>query len=242
MRLLFAAVIALAGLAALPVVQAAPSLQITSITCDPGHTLDLIEFQNVGDAPLSLAGWELRSDPEASERMGLGVAGTLAAGAKLYVVAGPHAVSIPSDNQYLWSITEVLRDGDPNDYVRVVDGAGKQVASMTCAGTPLPTPAPTQAPAATQQPAVEATPAPIAQQGPAATPAPRQPRAQTGVAQQSPEANLSVADSVPDGGGPPLSDGGPSVAVAVMGVALVLAGILLIRTGSSDRWSSKQRG
>jgi hypothetical protein len=74
---------------------------ITSIDCAPAThapgAFDIIRISNSGAAQ-SLIGWQLTSDPEATERMALAVAGTLDPGEELIIVAGPHGTAFPADN------------------------------------------------------------------------------------------------------------------------------------------------
>ena len=150
-RLLLAAVVGGAiGLVALGPVEAAPVLQFTAIDCvkHPG-LWDLIWIKNTGDAPLDLAGWQLRSDPEATQQMSLAPAGVIDPGEEIIVTAGAHGVNLPNENLYLWSTDEVLRDGgNPIDYVRLFDASGALAAGINCAGQPIgiaPEPTPAQA-------------------------------------------------------------------------------------------------
>ena len=97
---------------------------ITSIDCAPAThapgAFDIIRINNTGAAPQDLGGWQLTSDPEATERMSLDVTGTLDPGEPLIIVAGPHGTPFPADNIFLWSPIGVLRDsGEPADYVRL---------------------------------------------------------------------------------------------------------------------------
>lgn len=132
---------------------AAAAPQVTLLECDKHPAqFDVIYITNSGDAALDLAGWTLRSDPEASEQMSLAVAGALDAGEQMIVVAGAHGVTIPSENVWLWTNAEILRDsGDPADYVKLYDASGGFVSGLDCSGqvltaAPPPAAAPTAAP------------------------------------------------------------------------------------------------
>jgi hypothetical protein len=140
---------AVAGWVSTGPAEAASALQVTQLECSihPG-LFDVMYIRNNGDAAQDLSGWQLVSDPEASEQMSLTVAGVLNPGQQLIVVAGLHGVAVPSQNLYLWTNLEVLRDGDPVDYVKLLDGSGALVSGMDCTGQPLgvaPAPAAPQA-------------------------------------------------------------------------------------------------
>jgi hypothetical protein len=79
----------------------------------------------------------MRSDPEASEQMSLGVAGAVDPGETVFIVAGAHGVNLPSENLFLWTNVPVLRDGDAGDYAKLLDPAGNLVSGMNCAGQPV---------------------------------------------------------------------------------------------------------
>lgn len=116
--------------------QGGPDVQISQLDCtgDP----EIVVLTNSGDAAQDLSGWELRSDPEASELFDLRDLGTaLAPGVSNTIQSGPSA-----SGAFTWSTDEVYRDNDPTDYVRLVDDAGAAVQQVDCAGaTPSPTPA-----------------------------------------------------------------------------------------------------
>ncbi len=118
----------------------AQNIQITGLICvgDP----EIVTIRNNGGAPQSMAGWTLRSDPEASQVFDLSVVGTLLAGQGLTVFSGPSA---PPTNPpfYRWSLDERYRDLDPTDYARVVNNQAIEVDRENCpAAEPTPTPAP----------------------------------------------------------------------------------------------------
>src|SRR5262245_2357840 len=71
----------LGTVAAAPLAAAAPA--VTKLECgQPVHAgqFDAVWLVNQGDAPVDLAGWHLRSDPENSQQMDLGSLGSLAPG------------------------------------------------------------------------------------------------------------------------------------------------------------------
>ena len=114
--------------------QGGPDVQISQLDCtgDP----EIVVLTNSGDAAQDLSGWELSSDPEASELFDLRDLGTdLAPGVSNTIQSGPSASGV-----FIWSTDEVFRDNDPTDYVRLVDDAGATVQQVNCAGEPTPTP------------------------------------------------------------------------------------------------------
>jgi hypothetical protein len=155
-------------------VRAASALSVTKLECGkPFHAgqFDAVWLVNQGDAAQDLAGWLLRSDGE-NEQMALGTLGTLDAGEQLVLVAGAHAVQVPSENVYVWTLNEVLRDsGEPPDYVRLMDPGGNLVSGLDCAGG-VPGAAPTPAPVtpAPQQASAGSQPDPASAGGPKAIP------------------------------------------------------------------------
>jgi hypothetical protein len=123
----------------LAVAQSGADVQISKLSCDGDPELVVIE--NSGDAAQSLTGWELRSDPEASEAFDLRDLGsTLSAGASITIQSGPTASGV-----FIWTADEVFRDDDPTDYVRLVDDTGTVVQQVDCA-EPAPTPSPSPEP------------------------------------------------------------------------------------------------
>ncbi len=128
---------AIAGLVALSAVVAPgvrsagavePPIQITVLTCDTAP--EVVAVANPGLEPRDLAGWQLRSDPPDQEVFDLSVAGTLSPGETVYIQSGYGAAGT-----LVWSQRPVLRDGDPTDYVQMVDNAGQFVQQVNCAAT-----------------------------------------------------------------------------------------------------------
>jgi hypothetical protein len=212
MLLIAAAAAVLIGVTGSGDAEAAASPQVSSIDCavHPAQ-FDVIYITNGADA-YDLAGWTLRSDPEGSEQMSLAAAGSLDPGEQLIVVAGAHGVTIPTENVYLWTNAEILRDaGEPADYVKLYDPAGAFVSGMDCTGAVLtsapPAPAPTQAPA--QNPTTTQPTTQPAAAGPRQAAAPK---------------------SVPNSGGEPAGDGGPGE-VTLVGLLAVLGGAAIMISG-----------
>ena len=155
----------------------AAQVRVTELQCsrDP----ELVAVTNQGVNAQDLTGWSLKSDPVASETYDLTAVGVLAPGVTVFIESGPAA-----SGTFVWSQSFVFRDGDPSDFVRIVDANSAVVEEVNCLGTsPGPTAAPTAAPTST--PTAAPTAAPTRAQTSAPTPAP--------------------ADIVPLGGGPPAS-------------------------------------
>jgi hypothetical protein len=200
--------------------EAASALQVTQLECSihPG-LFDVMYIRNNGDATQDLSGWRLVSDPEASEQMSLTVAGALNPGQQLIVVAGLHGVAVPSQNLYLWTNLEVLRDGEPVDYVKLLDGSGALVSGMDCTGQPLgvaPAPAEPQPQSQGQQTA---------------------PTTQTGTSATAPKGK--GPKGLPSSGGAVADDGSlPWMLLAAAGVAMG-AGAAVLRVAGvrhRNRW------
>ncbi len=100
-------------------------VQIAQLSCsgDP----ELVVIENFGDAAQTLTGWELQSDPPASEIFDLSVLGGLAPGASVSIQSGPSASGV-----FKWSLDEIFRDNDATDYVRLVDDTGAIVDQVNC--------------------------------------------------------------------------------------------------------------
>ena len=125
----------------------APDVIVSELNCtgDP----EVVVLTNSGDAEQNLTGWELRSDPEASEVIDLSVLGSLLPGGSLSIISGPSSSGI-----FTWGTDEIFRDGDVSDYVKLVDDTGSTVQQVDCAGAaPEPTPTATPAPSPTATPA-----------------------------------------------------------------------------------------
>jgi hypothetical protein len=209
--------------------QAAASLQISQIECgQPEHAgqFDLVHIQNSGDVSQDLAGWQLRSDPEGSEQMSLGVAGSVDPGETVFIVAGAHGVNLPSENLFLWSNVAVLRDGDAGDYAKLVDPSGNAVSGLNCLGQPVVT-APVSQPQQqqqTQQPQQEQTQAQTSQNtGAAAAPRGKGPRA------------------IPAAGGPASDDAGLPLIAVTAGLMVSLGATALALAGSPQPAATRRK-
>jgi MYXO-CTERM domain-containing protein len=119
-------------------------IQIVKLKCkgDP----EIVLIKNVGDAAQPLAGWQLESDPASSETFDLGNLGSLLPGASVSIQSGPSASGV-----FNWGLDYIFRDGDPTDYVSLVDDTGSVVQQVKCAeeaaAKPSPTPSPEPSPA-----------------------------------------------------------------------------------------------
>jgi len=173
----------------------AAQVRVTELQCsgDP----ELVAVTNQGVSAQDLTGWSLKSDSVASETFDLTAVGVLAPGVTVFVESGPAA-----SGTFVWSQNFIFRDGDPTDFVRIVDSTGTVVTEVSCQGTsPTATSAPTTAP--TSAPTAAPTSAPTRA---AATPTP------------------APADVVPLGGGPPTPSSGTFV-VFMLAVGLVAIGV-----------------
>ncbi len=137
---LLAASAALAGMSAVY----AQDIQITGLICV--SDTEIVSIKNNGGASQNMAGWTLRSDPEASQVFDLSVVGTLAAGQGITVFSGPDAPPT-SPPLYRWTTDYRYRDYDHTDYARVVNNLSVQVDQENCPDVePTPTPTPTPPP------------------------------------------------------------------------------------------------
>ena len=172
----------------------------------------------------NLSGWTLQSDAGESFDLGLQV-GALAPvheGGQISVYSNSQAPATnPAQWQYRWTTSEVFRDGDGTDFVRIVDGTGGVVGQQNCLQQSAPQePAPTPS-----QPQAQPTAAPLsdasapqgAQTGGSNVFGPPAPRA---AGQQ-----LPPTQQFPASGGRPFSSGIlPTALFLSLGVAALVAG------------------
>jgi hypothetical protein len=121
----------------------APNIQVTFVDCDANPEVVFVE--NLGDAAQDLTGWTLQSDPvdDPSQRYDLSTVGSLAPGdrARIFSGGGPPSAD-PETGRFLWAANDKYRDGDPSDFVQLVNAAGVAVSQLDCGGELLsPTPA-----------------------------------------------------------------------------------------------------
>jgi hypothetical protein len=163
-----------------------------------------VAVTNQGVSAQDLTGWSVKSDPVATEMYDLTGVGVLAPGVTVFIESGPAA-----SGTFVWSQSFIFRDGDPSDFVRIVDSTGAVVTEVSCQGTsPTATAAPTTAPTAAP------TSAPT--RAAATTPAP------------------APADVVPLGGGPPTPGSGTFVVfMLAAGLVAIGVGALTVLTTSS---------
>ena len=138
----------------------ASNLTIIQLDCDTNP--EVITIKNLGDAAQALSGWELQSDPNQS--FDLTVVGTLDPAEQVSIFSGNAA---PETNagagQYRWALSFKLRNGDPTDYARIVDGGSNTIDQLNCGDpppTPVPSPTPTTPATATLTPTHTPTPTP----------------------------------------------------------------------------------
>jgi hypothetical protein len=86
---------------------------------------------NSGSEAVDLTGWSLQSDPS-TESYDLTAAGTLTAGASVFINSGSGATGA-----FVWSTAEIFRNGDATDFVSLMDAGGAVVGTVNCpASTP----------------------------------------------------------------------------------------------------------
>ena len=107
----------------------AATVSIASLTCDGSP--EVVQLTNSGSSSVALEGWTLVSDPS-TETFDLSIVGTLSAGSSVFINSGPGATGV-----FVWSTSEVFRNGDTTDFARLVDAEGVTVATVNCtAATP----------------------------------------------------------------------------------------------------------
>jgi hypothetical protein len=123
-------------------------LKIADLDC--GGSPEVVEIENEGPDSQDLAGWKLVSEPTATEEFDLSPIGTLPAGGSVFIESGPS-----SQATFLWSSSQIFRDNDSSDFVRLIDATGQTRDEAACSAqvtasaspTPAPTATPTTAPA-----------------------------------------------------------------------------------------------
>ena len=121
---------------------AAPDVRLASVNCATNP--EIVEIKNYGDQEQDLTGWKLESD--GNDPFSLSSAGTIPAGASIFVESGPGVQAT-----FTWSQSQIFRDNDPTDYARLVDNTGVTKSQTACAqATAAPTVAPTAAPTSTK--------------------------------------------------------------------------------------------
>ncbi len=119
-----------------------PAIRVTFLDCDSNP--EVVFIVNLGSASQDLTGWALYSDPidDPSQRFDLSVVGSLAAGDRARIFSGGGSPSSdPDTGRYLWEANSKYRDGDPTDFLQVVDATGAIVDQLNCGEEAfLPTP------------------------------------------------------------------------------------------------------
>lgn len=109
-----------------------PQLQIAELECDASP--EVITISNEGTEAQDISGWSLTSDPAASETFDLSAVGSLPPKASVFIQSGSGA-----SGAFVWSSSEIFRDGDATDYARILNQHGQVVDELRCAASPAPT-------------------------------------------------------------------------------------------------------
>lgn len=113
---------------------------IAQLDCDADP--EVVSITNNGESAVDLDGWSLQSNPADAEMFDLSEIGELSGGASINVMSGPSATGA-----LVWSEEEIFRDGDADDFARLVNADGETVDEAACAAaTATPTAAPTPTP------------------------------------------------------------------------------------------------
>jgi len=111
-----------------------PDVQIVGLDCNSDP--EVVVIQNLGAETQDLTGWQLLSEPPASQVFDLFTVGVLPPGESLRIESGTNAGGL-----HKWATQFVFRDGDPSDYARIVDDEGAIVHEVDCIeGAALPPP------------------------------------------------------------------------------------------------------
>lgn len=199
------------------------SVQVLALDCTGNP--EVVTIRNTAHFAQTLTGWTLQSDAGESFDLGLQVGSLdpIHEGGQISVYSNSQAPATnPALFQYRWTTSEVFRDGDGTDFVRIVDGAGGIVYQENCLQQPAPqepTPSPSQP---------TATP-------PSDTAAPEV--TQTGMSDVSgAPAPRAAGQQLPSSGGrPPGSGGLPATAALSLAGAAIVAGVGLLALSRKGR-------
>ena len=132
-RLVAALLFAAIPVALVSVVSAGtPQLKIAALECDASP--EVITISNEGTETQDISGWSLTSDPAASETFDLSAVGDLPPKASVFIQSGSG-----TSGAFVWSSSEIFRDGDATDYARILNQHGQVVDELACAAPPTPT-------------------------------------------------------------------------------------------------------
>ena len=136
-------------------------VQITELDCngDP----ELVVITNAGDTEIAMTGWNLQSDPTASESLALSQFGFLSPDETLMIESGPSA-----EGAFVWSQEFLFRDNDATDFAQLASDAGDVLLKVNCSGPQQQTATPAAASPAPTALAVSDAPAGGGAPGPAA--------------------------------------------------------------------------
>jgi hypothetical protein len=213
---------------AAPAQAQAPNVQILALDC--ASNPEVVTIRNMAHIPQDVRGWTLQSDGGDSFDLGSQVVSLAPVheGGQISVYSSSQAPATnPAQWQYRWTTSEVFRDGDGTDFVRIVDGTGGIIGQQNClqeSAPREPTPTPSQPQAQPTAAALSDTAAPqVAQTGGSNVFGPPAPRA---VGQQLPGQQLAVGQQFPASGGRTPSSGG--VPFLFLGIATAIAGGYLL--------------
>jgi len=132
------------------------NVRISELQCNTDP--EVVIIVNEGDQDVDVSSWHLQSDPTREESFPLFLVRTLSPGESLLFQSGPSATGT-----FRWSREFVFRDGDPTDFVQLVNGAGEVVAKVNC--EPIQQPTATATPAQTAAPEPSPTPTVLSANG-----------------------------------------------------------------------------
>ncbi len=127
MRLAFGVVLAIVAALAVPSLGRADDSDVRIVELHCEGDPELVIIKNQGSDAQDLAGWGLQSDPTDGEFLSLSQAGALGPGESLVIESGP-AASLA----IVWTNRFVFRDGDPADFVSILDKTGSVVHEVNC--------------------------------------------------------------------------------------------------------------
>jgi hypothetical protein len=109
---------------------------IVSVACNSDP--EVVEITNLGPGEQDLTGWRLESDPvtDPGQVFNLSQVGVLDPQATVSVFSGSNARPTDPPGQFRWDTKYKFRDGDPDDFARIVDDEGIPADQANCAAFP----------------------------------------------------------------------------------------------------------